>query len=237
MTKPFTFKEFTVAQDRCAMKIGTDSVLLGAWVAIDHYPESILDIGSGTGVIALQLAQRSNAALIDAVEIDADAFEQCTENFEHSPWADRLYCYHAAIQEYASEVDEHYDLIVSNPPFYSDDFKSGNASRDVARFNDALPFDHLAICASHLLADQGTFALILPTKEEAKFTSHAHKAGLFLKRRCGVYGTPNSAEKRVLLEFCKTKSMPVEEELTLELSRHNYTPEYLELVKEFYLKM
>ena len=116
--QPFQFKKFKVHQDRCAMKIGTDGVLLGAWSSIEHEPKSILDIGAGTGVIALQLAQRSSASTIDAIEIDDQAHEQCTHNFEHSDWADRLFCYHASVQEFASEMEHKYDLIVSNPPFF-----------------------------------------------------------------------------------------------------------------------
>ncbi|MEP2936189.1 MAG: methyltransferase [Gilvibacter sp.] len=237
MSAPFKFKQFEVAQDRCAMKIGTDAVLLGAWVSLDANPDSILDIGAGTGVIALQLAQRAMAELIDAVEIDADAYEQCTHNFESSPWADRLFCYHAAIQEFASEIDEKYDLIVSNPPFYSDEYKSGDAKRDVARFNDALPFDHLVVCATHLLSENGIFALIIPSKEELQFLESASKAGLFVQRRCGVFGNKDSKEKRVLLQLCKTKQSPKLETLIIETTRHEYTPEYVSLVKDFYLKL
>ena len=130
MTKPFRFKEFSVAQDRCAMKIGTDAVLLGAWVSLEHQPESILDIGTGSGVIALQLAQRSTAELIDALEIEPEAYQQAVENFENSPWSDRLFCYHASLQEFTEEIEERYELIVSNPPFYTDAFKSNDPKRN-----------------------------------------------------------------------------------------------------------
>ena len=109
MNKPFQFKEFSVHQDQCAMKIGTDSVLLGAWTSINN-PYSILDIGAGTGVLSLMLAQRSNAQQIEAIEIDESAYEQCSENFENSPWNDRLFCYHASLLEFVEEVDETFDL-------------------------------------------------------------------------------------------------------------------------------
>ena len=104
MSKPFKFKEFTINQDRCAMKIGTDSVLLGAWTSIGHHPFSVLDIGAGTGVLSLMLAQRSHAETIESLEIDADAYEQCSENFENSPWPDRLFCYHASLLEFVEEI-------------------------------------------------------------------------------------------------------------------------------------
>ena len=143
MTKPFQFKQFSVAQDHCAMKVGTDAVLLGAWSALDHTPKTILDIGAGTGILALMMAQRSSAELIDALEIDADAYEQCVHNFETSDWGDRLFCYHASLEEFVNEIDDTYDLIISNPPFYTDSYKSGNEMRNKARFEEALPFEEL----------------------------------------------------------------------------------------------
>lgn len=256
--KPFQFKQFTVAQDRCAMKIGTDGVLLGAWVSLENSPESILDIGAGTGIIALQLAQRSYAETIDAIEIDDEAYEQCTHNFEHSPWADRLFCYHASIQEFVSEIDDTYDIIISNPPFYSppqglplgrvslvegrtpsSPSRENNTSvaRKKARFYDSLPFEHLVISAAHLLSENGTFAVILPKKEEAHFIKIASKSKLFPKRICRVKGTPTSEEKRSLLEFTFLETKIKQESLVIETSRHKYTHEYHNLVKEFYLKM
>lgn len=242
MSKPFKFKQFTISQDRCAMKIGTDGVLLGAWASIDHLPNAILDIGAGTGIISLQLAQRDSHAQIDALEIDAEAFEQCTENFEQSPWGDRLFCYHASLQEFAQELIEEeeqhsYDLIISNPPFYTDDYKTPDDKRDLARFTDALPFEHLVICATHLLAERGRFNVILPKKEEVTFVKLAAAQGLFLLRKCDVRGTNTSEIKRVLLEFSFLKTEPISEELIIEKARHDYTEKYIALVKDFYLKM
>jgi tRNA1Val (adenine37-N6)-methyltransferase len=219
------------------MKIGTDGVLLGAWVSLENAPDSILDIGAGTGVIALQLAQRSTAETIDAIEIEEGAYEQCTENFENSPWADRLFCYHASAQEFASEIDDTYDLIVSNPPFYSEDYKTENTARDQARFTDALPFQHLVVCAAHLLSEKGVFAAIIPKKEEDRFISLALENGLFPQRICHLQGTPTSEIKRVLLEFSFQKRDIVQKTLIIETSRHEYTSEYITLVQDFYLKM
>ena len=238
----FTFKQFSVNQDRCAMKIGTDGVLLGAWTPLINNPFNVLDIGAGTGILSLMLAQRSNAApnnvgIIDAIEIDEDAYEQCVENFEASPWGDKLFCFHAGLDEFVDEPEDEYDLIISNPPFYTDDYKSDNTSRDLARFEDALPFEELIEAAALLLSDNGIFSVIIPYKEEERFVAMCKILDLFPLKITRVKGTPTSEIKRSLLAFCRMEQTPLIDELIIEISRHNYTPEYIELTKEFYLKM
>lgn len=237
MNKPFKFKQFEVHQDRCAMKIGTDGVLLSAWTNVDGNPESILDIGAGTGIISLMLAQRCDAFTIDAIEIDEDAYEQCVDNFEASPWGDRLYCYHAGMDEFVDEVEDSYDIIVSNPPFYSEEVSSGDLSRDMARQNNSLPFDELLKGVSKLLSDAGIFSVILPYKETSKVLDLALSFGLFPMRLTQVRGHLNAAFKRTLLEFSREEQPITMDELTIELERHVYTPEYINLTKDFYLKM
>ncbi|MEZ4780696.1 MAG: methyltransferase [Flavobacteriaceae bacterium] len=219
------------------MKIGTDGVLLGAWASVNHKPFSVLDIGAGTGVVSLMLAQRCYAELIDAIEIDDDAYEQCTENFENSPWNDRLFCYHASLEEFVEEIDDKYGLIVSNPPFYPDDYKSDNAKRDMARFQDALPFEHLIESASKLLSKTGLFSVIIPFKEEETFIGLAKNFGLFNNRITRVKGNTNSETKRSLLEFSFTECKVEVDELVIETERHQYTQDYINLTKDFYLKM
>ena len=233
----FTFKQFQVNQDRCAMKIGTDGVLLGGWTPLINNPYNVLDIGAGTGILSLMLAQRSNAEQIDAIEIEEDAYEQCVENFEASHWGDKLFCFHAGLDEFVDEPEDEYDLIISNPPFYTDDFKSDNASRDLARFEDALPFEELIEAAALLLSDNGIFSVIIPFKEEERFVSMCKELDLFPLKITRVKGTPTSEIKRSLLAFCRIEQTPLIDELIIEISRHNYTPEYIELTKEFYLKM
>jgi tRNA1Val (adenine37-N6)-methyltransferase len=233
----FTFKQFSVNQDRCAMKIGTDGVLLGAWTPLINNPYNVLDIGAGTGILSLMLAQRSNAEQIDAIEIDEDAYEQCVENFEASPWGDKLFCFHAGLDEFVEEPEDEYDLIISNPPFYTDDFKSPTTSRDLARFEDALPFKELIEAAALLLSDNGIFSVIIPYKEEEQFVSMCKELDLFPLKITRVKGTPTSEIKRSLLAFCRMEQAPLIDELIIEISRHNYTPEYIELTKDFYLKM
>ena len=238
----FTFKQFSVNQDRCAMKIGTDGVLLGAWTPLINNPFNVLDIGAGTGILSLMLAQRSNAApnnvgIIDAIEIDEDAYEQCVENFEASPWGDKLFCFHVGLDEFVDEPEDEYDLIISNPPFYTDDYKSDNTSRDLARFEDALPFEELIEAVALLLSDNGIFSVIIPYKEEERFVAMCKELDLFPLKITRVKGTPTTEIKRSLLAFCRMEQTPLIDELVIEISRHNYTPEYIELTKEFYLKM
>ena len=233
----FKFKQFTVHQDRCAMKIGTDGVLLGAWAPIDTSINSILDIGTGTGIIALMLAQRSNAAIIDALEIDADAYEQAVENFEASPWSDRLFCYHASFQEFIEEIEERYDFLISNPPFFSENHKTSDAQRAIARFEDALPFEHLLTGASRLLSINGRFAAIFPCKEEQRVIDIARQVHFFPQKITRVKGTAVSDNKRSLLLFGFDMVAPEIDELVIENSRHQYTDAYIRLTKDFYLKM
>lgn len=234
----FNFKQFSVNQDKCAMKIGTDGVLLGAWCPVDNNPFSVLDIGAGTGILSLMIAQRSTAGQIDAIEIDEDAYEQCVENFENSPWGDRLFCFHAGLDEFVEEPEDQYDLIISNPPFYSEDFKTDSTQRDLARFQEALPFEELVEAADLLLSENGIFAVIIPFKEETNFIHLCAQVELFPIKVTRVKGNPTSEIKRSLLAF-KRYELPVllADELTIEINRHEYTEAYIELTKEFYLKM
>jgi tRNA1Val (adenine37-N6)-methyltransferase len=234
----FSFKQFNIQQDKCAMKVGTDGVLLGAWAPIGHNPYSVLDIGAGTGLIALMLAQRSYAEQIDALEIDDDAYEQCVDNFESSPWGDRLFCYHAGLDEFMDEPEDEYDLIVSNPPFYTEDYTTGDEQRDRARFAASLPFEDLAEAASLLLSDKGIFAVIIPFKEEGTFLAIAKENGLYPVKITRVKGTPTTEIKRTLMAFSKKEAQgTVIDELVIETERHVYTKEYIALTKDFYLKM
>ena len=235
--KPFKFKQFTIHQDRCAMKIGTDGVLLGAWTSLVNHPETILDIGAGTGLLALMLAQRCGAETIDALEIDEEAYEQCVENFETSPWGNRLFCYHAGLDEFIDGIEDTYDLIISNPPFFSEDVTSGNNARDVARQNQSLPFNELIEGDSKLLSPSGVFCTIIPFKEEIPFITLAERIGLYPQHITRVKGNPSSEIKRSLLEFTFYKNKALEDELVIEIERHQYTPKYTELTKSFYLKM
>lgn len=245
----FEFKQFSIIQERSAMKVGTDGVLLGAWTPLINNPYNILDIGAGTGLISLMLAQRSHAEQIDAIEIEENAYEECVDNFENSSWGDRLFCYHAGLDEFVEELQEmdeetnevemleQYDVIVSNPPFYTEDYKTSDEARDLARFADALPFEDLVEAAYLLLSENGIFSVIIPYTAEENFIALAKQSLLFPLKITRVKGTPNSEIKRSLLAFTRIEQTPIMDELIIETTRHQYTPEYIELTKEFYLKM
>ena len=240
MNTTFRLKEFTIHQDKTAMKVGTDGVLLGAWCEFDKNIDTILDVGSGTGIISLMLAQRSDALTIDAVEVDENAYEQTVENFEQSDWADRLYCYHTSFTEFAEEIaeeEETYDLIVSNPPFYTDAFETEDPRRNKARFTSSLSFKDLVEGVAKILSKSGTFNVIIPYKEEENFIAIAKNNNLFLQRKCLVKGNTTSTIKRSLLAFSFNASEITEEELIIENERHNYTEAYINLTKDFYIKM
>lgn len=220
------------------MKIGTDAVLLGAWCPIDNNPKSILDIGAGTGILALMLAQRTNADQIDALEIDEEAYEQCVENFEASAWADKLFCYHAGLDEFVDEPEDEYDLIISNPPFYSEDFKTENEQRDLARFQDAMPFEDLIEAADLLLSENGLFAVVIPYKEEERFIDLCAEYELYPVKATRVKGSHKTPIIRSLLAFKRYElSVLTADELVVEINRHEYTDDYINLTQDFYLKM
>lgn len=243
----FSFKQFDIVQDKVAQKVGTDGVLLGAWCSLDKQPHKILDIGSGTGLISLMCAQRFPQAFIESIEIDHDAFEQTASNFESSKFKDQLYAYHASFQEFYDEVDERYDFMVSNPPFYNaQSIKSDDqieSRRQQARFDDALPFEELFYGVYKLLAIDGTFALVFPVEREERVLEIADYFTMMPTRKMYVRGTVDSSVKRVFMELrfresvIKSNQKLVTQHMVIEHSRHEYTDEYIALTKDFYLKM
>ena len=228
----FRFKQFAVEQEDVAMKVGTDGVLLGAWAACDG-AEQILDIGTGTGVIALMLAQRNAKAEIHAVEIDETAAKRARSNFDLSPWAERLNVECCAVQDF--QPTSKFDLIISNPPYFVDSLLPPDAKRSTARHTHDLSFEELDKAVGRLLADEGRFALILPTAEFERYLAISH---LHLVRRCDVHPTMGAAVKRVMAEFAKHEAADVKHEtITIEQDkRGDYTEEYRALTKDFYLK-
>jgi len=222
------------------MKVGTDGVLLGAWCPLKSKPNNILDIGSGTGLISLMLAQRSNATVIDSIEIEEKSFEQTVTNFENSDWHDRLYCYHSSFEDFSVQIlkqQQHYDLIISNPPFYTDTFESKKKERNYARFTSSLSFKDLLYGVSKILSKKGIFTTIIPFKEEVNFINLAKQNKLYVREICRVKGNEKSKIIRTLLVFSFFREEIIESSLILEKSRHQYTEEYIKLTKNFYINM
>lgn len=219
------------------MKVGTDGVLLGTWAVISAKAERILDIGTGTGLIALMMAQRSAAKVIDAVELNEAAYQQAIENFKASNWSDRVFSYHASFQEFSKDMKGDYDLIVSNPPFYISTQRTVLEDRGMARHSEYLPFNELLLGVAKLLNKQGSCAFIIPFSEQDNFIVLAEKQGLFPSQITHVKGNHELPIKRSLLQFSFVKNKILKKELVIENSRHIYTKDYIELVKDFYLKM
>ena len=234
--KYFRFKHFTVWHDRCAMKVGTDGVLLGAWSPVTSGSANILDIGTGSGLIALMLAQRCPKADIDAIDIDCAAIEQARENFSASPWSGRLLARCISLQSFAKETDKRYELIVSNPPYFVDSLKNPDVRRQAARHTDTLDYSDLVYCASKLLSTSGTLALILPAEAREKMMYYAGESGLNVRQMTNVYSKPGKPVKRVLMSLSKGDAAKyTESDLYIESEDSPRSEAYSSLTEEFYL--
>jgi tRNA1Val (adenine37-N6)-methyltransferase len=230
----FSFKQFTIRHDRCAMKVGTDGVLLGAWTDIRH-SRRILDIGTGTGLISLMLAQRQADATITAIDIDAEAVNQAQENIQDSPWKERITAVLQDLKTYRPQ--ELFDTIVSNPPYFIDSLKCPDSQRNTARHTDTLDMHTLLYQTSLLLTPEGRFSIVLPAEQTNTLIEAAGRVGLYPSRHTSVITRPGLAPKRTLMEFTRQKEAFQTEELVIELERHVYSEAYIALTKDFYLKM
>lgn len=237
MSNPyFKFKQFTVYQDKCAMKVGTDGVLLGAWADISGV-ESALDVGTGTGLIALMINQRTgNPIPIDAIDIDEDAVLQTKENLKNNN-IKNINPLHISFRDYMTNCDKRYSLIISNPPYFTSSLHSPDKQRTIARHTDTLPIKDFFDSAVSLLADNGRVAIIYPYSEKQLLIDTAGKAGLYVSRITNVFPTPNSDPKRILIEFTRTIQEMTNTDLVIETERHIYSPEFTDMLKDFYLKM
>lgn len=229
----FSFKQFTVYHDRCAMKVGIDGVLLGCW-ADSAGADRVLDVGTGTGLIALMIAQRCNAA-IDGIDIDEGAFEQASINVAASPWADRIKVSLCSLQDF--KVEWGYDLIVSNPPYFIDSLKTPDDKRTTARHTDCLTHEELINYSSKLLAQTGRICLILPVLEGLRCIEYAGLNGLYCTRLVEVHPTPVSGAKRLLIELSFCPAETKKSQLIIEESRHVYSARFAEMAKDYYLKL
>ena len=234
--KGFTFKQFHINHSRCAMKVGTDGTLLGAWASLPDSARHILDIGTGTGLIAIMAAQRQPDAHICAIDIDADCISQAEENVADCPWSERIKLYHCPLQKFS--LEEKFDVIISNPPYFIDSLLSPNAQRSTARHTATLSFEDLTEGVIRLLAPEGRFSLILPPAEYDRFLS-ASRGKLFVARRCDVWSTPTSNVKRIMAEFQTTppaEPATPDKLIIEEFGAMGYSEKYKSLTKDFYLK-
>ena len=233
--KQFHFKQFSVRHDRSGMKVGTDGVLLGAWVDVKS-AKRILDIGTGTGIVALMLAQRTQPDVtIDAVEIDSNAIEDAAENFSSSPWSNRLTLHRGRVQEFSTS--EKFDLVVSNPPYFIDSYKPPTDQRIIARHAESLSFSDLLRISGTLLSENGTLNVILPNTEGLQFIDLAEKSGFYCSRKWLFRTRKEKSIERFLLEFSRIKTDLDEGEILLYSSGENWSNAYQELTREFYLKL
>jgi tRNA1Val (adenine37-N6)-methyltransferase len=234
-SKPFTFKQFIIEQDQCTMKIGTDAVLLGAWADVQN-ATSILDIGAGTGIIAIMSAQRNAEARVVAVEIEASACQQARENMASTHWSSRLSVVQSSIQEYAQEATHGFDAIISNPPFFTGGTFSHNQDRNNVRHTIKLPNGDLLLAARKLLNPNGKFSVILPYIEGLRFVEMAKNYHLFCTRITEVMPKPDKGVERLLLEFGHIEKPIVKDILVLK-QENEFSEEYVQLAGAFYLSM
>lgn len=232
----FRFKKFIVYHDKCAMKVGTDGVLLGAWADISS-SKNILDIGTGTGLISFMLAQRlSYNCSIDAIDIEENAITQTNENINRNAIS-CIKAHHSSLQDFVKNASEKYDLIVSNPPYFTSSLQAPNYERTLARHNDSLSLKELICLSNSLLTDDGKMSIVYPYQDKDVILAYAELCGLYSTRLTYVKGEASKPYKRILVELSKKQQSLQESELIIEESRNNYTNEFKALVKDFYLKI
>lgn len=233
----FRFKQFVVEQRHSAMRVGTDGIVLGSWARVTGFERRILDIGCGTGLLALMIAQRNLDARINAVEIEPLAAREASHNCANSPWNDRLKVYEMSIQEYAHKEHEKYDLIVSNPPYFINSSHNELLARAAARHASLLPYSDLVDAVVSLLDTHGRFVAIFPYSEAGIFIAKAAAAGLHCNNKLNILPLPSRPIKRIAAEFSFKKESVVEQTLTIETeTQGEYTEQYKALTSPFYLR-
>lgn len=231
----FEFRQFTVHQDRCAMKVGTDGTLLGAWASLGLPEGRILDIGTGTGLIALMMAQRFPQSDVTAIDIDAEAVGQARENVASSPFSGRIEVVQADVRSY--QTDALFDAIVSNPPYFSRSLECPDGQRTIARHTTSLSYESLMSAAFRLLSDEGRFSLIIPDDFYRALMADAHLQGFFPSRICAVKTTPAKSPRRYLIELRKRPVLQTDmKEGIIESLPSVRSPWYQSLTSEFYIK-
>lgn len=229
----FQFKKFRIDQDRTAMKVTTEACILGAWVDENPAPKRILDIGTGTGLLALMLAQKFLQAEINAVEIDQEAHAQAQENFQNSPWAARLKAFNKPIQGY--DPGKKYNLIISNPPFFHKSLLSGNKASNDAKHAIGLSQHDLIHSIDQYSTNEGSFYVLYPEREANQFAELASKSDFFLERKLLIYNQQQMPAFRIIQKFVKAQTTLTEEELIIKSASGSYTEKFKRLLEPYYL--
>jgi tRNA1Val (adenine37-N6)-methyltransferase len=227
----FTFKQFSIHQDQTAMKVTTDACILGAYTDVEG-AKKILDIGTGTGLLSLMIAQRSNAN-IDGIEIDKNAYNQAVTNINDSVFKDKIVIYHTSIQEFITQ--KRYDLIISNPPFFQNYLKSETESRNNSLHTDTLSFEDLLSSVLRLLSPNGTFVVLLPMYESSIFEQLAISEELYPQKKLTIHHRKGSKILRIITTFGRIKKEIINEELIIKNPEESYTPDFQALLKDYYL--
>lgn len=235
MRKPFQFKQFSIHDEKSAMKVGTDAVLLGAWTNPKR-SKSILDIGTGSGIIALMMAQKSDAK-IEAIDIDFDSIQEANTNFNNSPWSDNLYARHIPFLDFVKQTNKKYDLILSNPPYFNNSLKSPSDKKNLSKHASTLPHKELLLGVKKLISPDGMFAVIIPYDQMNSFKNIALIEGLFCNKKLVIYPTPKKPANRILMEFSLNRPSHLnEDELIIRNDSGNFTEQYKILTRDFYLE-
>lgn len=236
MRKPFQFKQFRIQDENSAMKVGTDAVLLGAWIKPENF-KTILDIGTGSGLIALMMAQRTNAQ-IEAIDIDLDSIQEASNNFMISPWSDNLFAIHSSLFDHLIQSKKKYDLVLSNPPYFSNSLKSPSDRKNLSKHTSTLSHKDLISGVKKLISPEGTFALIIPFDQMSSFINLALMEGLYCNTKLIIYPTPDKQANRIIMEFRLNRDIHLKEEkLTIRDEFGIFTEQYKILTKNFYLDL
>lgn len=235
MCKAFQFKQFQIKDNNCAMKTGTDAVLIGAWADCNN-AKKILDIGTGSGIIALMLAQKCNA-LINAIDIDEESIKNTVENIYNSKWPNQIIAQNISLQNFLKNNTESYSHIVCNPPYFNNSLKNPDARKKLVRHTDSLSFDELINGVNTLLDKNGSFFLILPTNESLDFIQKALISSLYCNEKLNIKPKPGKAIKRLMMKFEKQNKKQIINELIIRNEDNSYTSEYIEFTKDYYLDL
>ncbi len=233
-TRPFHFRQFSLFHHRSTMKVGTDAVLLGVWTPVEGV-KTVLDIGTGCGILTLLLAARHPEVHVDAVEIDPASCVEAEENFRQSPFNGRLRLFCSAVEDFRKGEGPQYDLVISNPPFFINDHRSPHPARRLARHTDTLPYDRLIVSVVRLLHPAGCFSVVLPYRESGYFLKLAAKAGLYLRQRMLIFPKPCREPNRVNLLLGFEKGPVMEQKLIIRNEEGTLTSQYSDMVKNYYL--